>query len=663
MNSPSGRGTSAVHAVLTVSVAVATGALAFDSGGVSAETTAIAAMAVWAGVIVVALGGAPSPMPAGAIVATLCLIGTAALMGASAGWSNDDGLVVVETTRALLYAGAFLLVVLGVRDREQGRAVIVGIVVGLTAIGLLALGSRLMPDVLTGHQTRLELFDATRARLGYPIYWNGLAAVLAIAIAGLAWLGAFAGGPHRRALAVGLIPPLVLALFFTGSRGGALAAAAALGILCALGSRRTQVVAGTVFALAMGMLLVFGASFSEGLMDSGGGNAHVKGGYVIVAATLLGSLAVAALRLRLDGDLASILPRPALGRAAVGVIAAGLGALVLVVGFGEGSGEDSQPFVEAGPDATVGERFLAPQASARVELWESAIDAFESEPLRGLGAGGYTAWWNEQGSLYVPVRNAHSLPLERLAELGVGGLLLIVGFFVTLAWAAWRRMFGDADGLVAITAAIVAAGVLTSTIEWSWEIPAVFLPLIVAAGVLAGCATAASAGQLWRVRLPAQIGIALLAVGAVAAAAIVTVTEASLDRSRELAREGELRAAAGTAADAAELQPFASEPLLQLGLVQEQAADLSGARASYLEAAALAPDDPGPVNALARIDRYRFDPRWIPEQIRAYYLEPRDPALISELLSQIERGQFEVEPIALSQAERLLEELRRVDLP
>ena len=654
MDSPPRRSDSRRQAVLSVLVAAAAIGLCLDSGAVSTETTAIATMAVWAGVIVIVLGGAASPLPVPAMVAAFGLIATAALMGASALWSNDDGLVAAETVRAALYAGAFLLLVLGLRDRDDARAVIVGIVGGLTAIGLLALGSRLLPDLLTGHQNRLEEFDAARARLGYPIYWNGLAAVLAIAISGLTWLGAFAAGPHRRAFAVALIPPLVLAIFFTGSRGGALAAAVGLGVLCALGARRAQLVAGIALSVAVALLLVLGASLSEGLINSGGGDTHVKGGLIVLAATLIGCLAAGTARLHADERLSSALPRPAVGRVAVVVLAAGLAALVIVVGFGEGSGESSQPFLADGDaDATVGERFLAPEASARFQLWESALAAYATEPVRGLGAGGFTAWWNEDTDLYVPVRNAHSLPLERLAELGAGGFLLILAFFGAAAVAAWRRMFGDTEGVVAIAAAIVVAGALTSTIEWSWEIPAVFLPLIAAAAILCGRSTAPDleVARPWRVRLPAQLAITLLGIATVAGAAIVTVTEQSLAQSRALAARGELRAAANAAADAAVLQPFAAEPLLRLGLVQEQAADLAGARISYLEASALAPDDPGSLQALARVDLLRRDPRWIPEQVQAYYLQPSDPAIIADFLRLVAEDEFDIEPLVLESGE------------
>ena len=45
------------------------------------------------------------------------------------------------------------------------------------------------------------------------------------------------------------------------------------------------------------------------------------------------------------------------------------------------------------------------------------------------GAGSYQSWWSEHASLPLFVRDAHSLWLETLAELGVVGLLLLATAF------------------------------------------------------------------------------------------------------------------------------------------------------------------------------------------------------------------------------------------
>ena len=72
---------------------------------------------------------------------------------------------------------------------------------------------------------------------------------------------------------------------------------------------------------------------------------------------------------------------------------------------------------------------LSANGSGRWQFWEAAVDAFQSRPLLGQGAGSYEAWWAEHGSLATFVRDAHSLYAEVLAELGVVGFLLLAAAF------------------------------------------------------------------------------------------------------------------------------------------------------------------------------------------------------------------------------------------
>lgn len=77
---------------------------------------------------------------------------------------------------------------------------------------------------------------------------------------------------------------------------------------------------------------------------------------------------------------------------------------------------------------------------------------------------------------------------------------------------------------------------------------------------------------------------------AVAAAATLFLGEERLSRSESEAASGNFAAAAQEARDAATLQPWAAEPWLQLGLVQEVAGDLDGATTSLAEAVDRAPE-------------------------------------------------------------------------
>ena len=85
---------------------------------------------------------------------------------------------------------------------------------------------------------------AALGRLTYPVgYWNGLAAVMSAAIVLCSWFATAAAGPRARALAVGALPPVLLALWMTDSRGGFVAAALAFVVLLLAGRGRGRMVA------------------------------------------------------------------------------------------------------------------------------------------------------------------------------------------------------------------------------------------------------------------------------------------------------------------------------------------------------------------------------------------------------------------------------------
>ena len=121
------------------------------------------------------------------------------------------------------------------------------------------------------------------------------------------------------------------------------------------------------------------------------------------------------------------------------VLAAALAVLVtivLLVGPGKIAGDFA---ATSGREATAGGAQLSVTGSGRAQFWSTALDAFAAEPLRGIGSGSFAFYWNRNGSLETPVRNAHSEPLELLAELGPLGLAAFVAFFAAVAIPGIRR--------------------------------------------------------------------------------------------------------------------------------------------------------------------------------------------------------------------------------
>ncbi len=381
-------------------------------------------------------------------------------------WAGDDGRAFVEIVRVLTYLGLFVAIVLA-SSPGQARPWLVGLALGLMAVCVLALGSRLEPAIFPD-DTIAEVLPTARARLSAPLgYWNGLGACMATAIVLLGWLGAAGRERWSRALATGAIPAAGLALFMTSSRGAVVALVAGLAALLLAGSRRVQLLAGIALGGGGAVLLVLAAVASNELLDGALGTPAANAqGHRLLALTLVVGLGVALGRRSVDARLPSLrLPAPSRRAVVAGAAAIILAAAVLVAVAGRPAERLSEFADPAGGPGVADEanRLTSVSGSGRYQYWSAAVEAFVSQPAVGIGAGGYEAWWDDHGTLYQSIRDAHSLPLETLAELGVLGLALVVAFpliaVVTVVrsrgrrwgttrvlrppgysrWASWRR--------------------------------------------------------------------------------------------------------------------------------------------------------------------------------------------------------------------------------
>ncbi len=93
--------------------------------------------------------------------------------------------------------------------------------------------------------------------------------------------------------------------------------------------------------------------------------------------------------------------------------------------------------------------------------------------------------WREHRTVPLEVRDAHSLYVETLSELGPVGLVLVFALVAIPLVAALRRR-GDPLAVTAAAAFVVFAA--HAGIDWDWEMPVVTL-----AGL--GCAGALLAGR------------------------------------------------------------------------------------------------------------------------------------------------------------------------
>jgi O-antigen ligase len=270
----------------------------------------------------------------------------------------------------------------------------------------------------------------------------------------------------------------------------------------------------------------------------------------------------------------------------------------------------------AAPGGRPNESFLTFSSNNRSEYWRVALRDYRMHPWLGSGAGTFQLYWNRYRHTIYGARDAHSLYVETLAELGPVGLALVVAT-LALPFLGLRRTRRDA--LLAAAAAAYTAFVVHVGIDWDWEVPAVMLTgIFCGAAILIG-APATRRGVLGHSRWGALGAVGILAVFATVA---LRGNLAQAD-SIKAAERGDYDAAAGTARTAARWMPWSSEPWRLRGEAQLALGDAQRARTSFREGIEQDPRDWKLWYDLARASRGAVRDAAIEEaaQLNRYSLE------------------------------------------
>ncbi|HEU4944814.1 MAG TPA: hypothetical protein VFT10_06590, partial [Solirubrobacterales bacterium] len=263
------------------------GGLALAGGGYDVTGRHIAGLAAWLVVVaLLVLGGASKSTLASPFYWAVGLIGGLALFSAlSSLWSGSVELSVIEADRVLAYLGFFVAAFLVAQTSKRRQRFAEGLTIALALVALLGLCSRLLPHVL-------EVGNAlgTGPRLRYPLgYWNANGAVCGVAIAMLLWTSRQASWKWLRWLSVGLMPAVLLTLYFTYSRGGLLSLVVAVGCLLALSRDRLWLL-GTLVAAAAGVVpAILFVQDRRDLADNIASQAAVDQGVTVLLVLLAGT--------------------------------------------------------------------------------------------------------------------------------------------------------------------------------------------------------------------------------------------------------------------------------------------------------------------------------------------------------------------------------------
>jgi hypothetical protein len=439
--------------------------LAFSTGGYTDGARTWAGVVAWALAAVALLVGEP-PRGRAAWLAIGGLAAYTAWVFLSTAWAPIAGPAWETGQIAAVYVGALVattyLLPGAVRWVEPALAAGALVVVGY------GLSERLLPALLT-----FERSVTAQGRLEQPLtYWNGMGVTAAF---GIVLCARLAGDPARarlgRMAAAAAAAPLGLGLSLAVSRGALYACAAGLLTLVVIARRREQLQA-ILLVLGVGGLAALAAAPFDGVSRLAGSEAdRVREGAMVLVA-LIAAGALAALVQRLGGAAGRLrLPRHA-GALALALVVAGF-----VVAMVTGGDERSTRTLGPGADR------LVSLTSNRYEYWKVAGRAFADQPLRGVGAGGWEVRWRAERPFPEGARDAHSLYFETAAELGLAGLLLL-GLALAGVVLAARTAVRVAPEVAAGPVAVCAVWAAHVALDWDFELPAVTLPAVIAAGAL-----------------------------------------------------------------------------------------------------------------------------------------------------------------------------------
>ena len=585
----------------------------------------LAALVLSAAVVAGALVGLPRPaLPREAVLALVFLVAFVAWNGISVLWSIQPDRSWAYLNRGLVYI-AFAVVGLWLGPWVRQWAYVLAGALALP-LGWAVLG-KAVPAL--GSSGRI-------ARLSSPIgYWNALGLLFAMALPLAVWLAARREHRHwLRAAGVVYIYALVVGLLLTYSRGGVLAAGAAIVLWLVFGSPRVESAAALLLGGGAGLGVAAWAFTRPGLTtDRAEHSLRAHDGAWFAVVFCLAAVAVAALAYL--GSLAeerrplTDARRRLVGRVALGVLCLGVavGLVALAVEtkpqgwFRDFASQPTNASLQGGP-----QHLANASSSSRWLWWKEAWRAWEGQPWRGTGAGSFELTHRLLRTNTIVVTEPHNLPLQFLSETGLVGFLLALVSIAAASVGVARRLRGREPAAVAL-AVLAAAYVLHSLVDFDWDFVAVTAPLLLSVGALLGGPAVRDEPRLVWSPVPAAVAV-------VVALSLLTpwFAERATDSARSAIADGRPLRAYRDARDARSLNPLALDPLLVQAAALEQLGDFQAARARYLEAVRLQPLNWRSWYWLGRFEEGQEDwGRALPPLKRAVQLDSENPLVTGEL--------------------------------
>jgi len=528
-------------------------------------------------------------------------------------WSVAPDQTWLEFNRDLSYVIVLALAIAaGSSHRRSLQTVATGYMLAALAVTVYALGQKVAPGLhISGLFNLNQTFQY--ARLQAPLdYWNALALFVVFAVPIALAIVVDRERPRRIRIASLLVVELMLLVIgLTYSRGGLIALVVAVAVSVAFGGARLRTLAALAVAavttvaplvVALSDHALSGENIPLGQREAPGGQ---------LAIVLLVSLLVLFLAGRRLLDLERRVElTPERARRVARLLIAGAGVVVLIGlvavalssrGLG-GSVSHAWHSFTTPRGANINDPNVSFSSAYRWVWWKEAVGAWSARPFGGWGGGSFQVLDLLYRTTNAHVQDAHSVPLQWLAETGiVGALLGIGGYALLLAGGidSVRRMAGAER---ALAAALLAGGVAYAVhafYDWDWDIPGVTFPVLVFLGVLAGAGM-----SRWTWEGPSRpigtralalalctFALCIYAFSALLPSLAATKASAALTQAGATSSRAVLERAEATAYLASRLDPLSDQGLTAAASISVYLHNPAQARADLLQAVRRDPSD------------------------------------------------------------------------
>ena len=469
--------------------------MGFDQAGYFPAAYTSAGAVAFIALAVLVLRPAQDGLSTHALVAIGALAAFACWIGLSRAWSVVPDVPLLDMRRAMLYLALFGLGLVAADSGRHARVLLWAVLAAIVVLAGAGLLSRLQPDLV--HATSVGT-QAIFYRLDHPLaYWNAFGTLASIGIVLALGLAADARG-HAilRAAAAGAVVLLGVAMYLSLSRGAWLALILGLVVLLVLTPNRGSLllalaVGGGGAALAILRLRHYPALVVDPKAGSGQaaqGNAYTRELLAFVLLAVAAQAGLAALRVPsvLQHQMHAIRRIALIGTGMLVVVAAVIGyaakgdkaETAVTAAFNDANSwldRQWQDFLDPTSVPGAGTARLTTAKGSRSEPYRIALDGFAANPIIGGGAGSFEVLFARERRIDEKVRDAHSLPLETLSELGAVGMLLLLAFLGAVAAAARRAIRGKGairPAEAAAVSAAFAAWLGHACVDWDWEMPA-----------------------------------------------------------------------------------------------------------------------------------------------------------------------------------------------